>query len=202
MPAPIRDKLRIEAGGFVHRALNLPDVGDLAAEMEVQQDETIFHAPAFQFFERAHDFRRGQAEFRAEAAGRFPASGAAAGELHAHADLRTYANFRRVFRDEMQLRIFFNHGDDLTPHLVGHHRHLDVLVVFKSVADDGSFVVGKRHHREQLGLGAGFQAEFERPPEFEHLFDDLPLLVDFDGINAAITRLDNLCSLMAVSKTL
>ena len=41
----------------------------------------------------------------------------------------------------------------------------------------------------QLGLGAGFQAEAEGLAEFEDLFDHLALLVDLDGIDAAVAAL-------------
>ena len=75
------------------------------------------------------------------------------------------------------------------PDLLRQHRHLDVLVVLEAVADDGRVVVGQRHHGHQLGLGAGFQAEVERLAEFQHLFHHLPLLVDLDGVDAAVFAL-------------
>ena len=37
-------QLDVDARGFVHRALDLADVGDLAAQVEVQQLEAIGHA--------------------------------------------------------------------------------------------------------------------------------------------------------------
>ena len=46
-----------------------------------------------------------------------------------------------------------------------------------------------RHHREQLGLGAGLEAEAVRPAEVEHLLDDLPLLVHLDRVDAAVAAL-------------
>ena len=38
-------QIDVNAHRFVHRALDLADVGDLAAQMEVQQLEAIGHAP-------------------------------------------------------------------------------------------------------------------------------------------------------------
>ena len=46
-----------------------------------------------------------------------------------------------------------------------------------------------RDHRQQLGLGAGLEAEPVRPAEVEHFLDDLPLLVDLDRIDAAVAAL-------------
>ncbi len=94
-----------------------------------------------------------------------------------------------VLQDEVQLGILFHHWDDLAAHFLGQHGHLDVLIVFEAVADDGGVVIRQRHHRHQLGLGAGFQAEMERLAEFQNLFHHLPLLVDLDGVHATVAAL-------------
>ena len=47
------DKFRIKPRRFVHRGFHLPDVGDLAAQVEVQQLEAIRHTPEFQLLQRA-----------------------------------------------------------------------------------------------------------------------------------------------------
>ena len=67
--------------------------------------------------------------------------------------------------------------------------HLDILVVFEAVADDGRFVVGDGEHRQQFGFRSGFEAESVRAAELEDFFDHLALLVHLDGINAAVTAL-------------
>ncbi len=89
----------------------------------------------------------------------------------------------------MQFGILFHHRDDLAAHLLGEHGHLDVFVVLEAVADDGGVVIGQGHYGHQLGFGPGFQAEAERPAEFEDLFDHLALLVDLDRVDAAIAAL-------------
>ena len=152
----------------------------------MQQLEAIGHAAGLQLLQRAHDFGGREAELGAVAARRFPAARAAAGQLDAHADGRAHADARAVLEDQVQLGVLLDHRDDLAADLLGQHRHLDVFVVLEAVADDGRLVVGQRHHGQQLGLGAGFQTELERLAEFEHLFDHLALLVDLDGINAAV----------------
>ena len=53
----------------------------------------------------------------------------------------------------------------------------------------GVSIVGERDDGEQLGLGAGLEAEVVRLAELEDLFDDLPLLVDLDRVDAAVAAL-------------
>ena len=50
----------------------------------------------------------------------------------------------------------------------------------------GVSLVGHRHDRQQLRLGAGLETEVVRPAEVEHFLDDLPLLVHLDRIDAEV----------------
>ena len=152
----------------------------------MQQLEAVFHAARLQLVEPAQDFADRQAELRAVAARRLPAAAAAGGELDAHADGRPDADLLGVLEDERQLGVFLDDRDDVAADLLGQHRHLDELGVLEAVADDRRVVVGQRHHRQQLGLRAGLEAEVIRPAELEHFFDDLPLLVDLDRVDADV----------------
>ncbi len=170
-------------------AFDLPDVGDLAAEMEVQQLDAIFHANGLHLFERLQGFAHRQAELGAIAAGRFPASRSSAGEFQTQSDGRPHAHALRMFHDQIEFRVLFHHRDNLPADLLRQHHHLDILVVLEAVADDGRFVVGDRQNRQQFGLGAGFQTKMIRPAEVEDLFHHLPLLVHLDRIHAAVIAL-------------
>jgi hypothetical protein len=97
-PAPARARIDVDARGFVHRALDLADIGDLAAQVEVQQLEAIGHAEHLQLLQRAHGLGGGKAELRAVAARRFPAARTAAGQLDAHADHGARPRARLYFR--------------------------------------------------------------------------------------------------------
>ncbi len=119
-----------------------------------------------------------------------PAAGAARGQLDANADDRAHAQVLGVADDRFQFGEFLDDGNDLLAHLAGQGGHLDELVVLEAVANDGRVVaVGQGEHGEQLGLGPGFQAEVVGFAEIEDLLDDVPLLVDLDGINAAVGAL-------------
>ena len=97
--------------------------------------------------------------------------------------LRPDADFLRVLEHEAQLGVLLDHRDDVPADLVGQHRHLDELGVLEAVADDRRVVVGHGHHGQQLGLGAGLEAEAVGRAEIEDFLDHLALLVDLDRVD-------------------
>ena len=154
--------------------------------MKVEQLETIFHSAGLELGQRAKNLADGQAEFRAVSARRLPAAAATGGQLHAHAEHGANADLLGEFENQFQFGVFLDHGNDLAADLVGEYRHFDELGIFETVADDRRVVVGHRHDGQQLGLAAGFQPEPKGLAEPQDFFDDLALLVDLDGINAAV----------------
>ena len=182
-------QFHVHARRFHHRGLDLPDVGDLAAQVEMQKLEAILHPGRFQLFQRAQRFGHGQPELRAVPARRFPAPRAAAGQLDPQPDGRPHAYALGMLQDQVELGVFFDHRNDPPADLRGQHHHLDVLVVLEAVADDRRVVVGDGQHRQQLRLRAGLQAELERAPVFENFLHHLPLLVHLDRIHAAVIAL-------------
>ena len=55
-PAPLLDQLGVDAGGFGQGGLDVADVGDLAAQMEVDQLEAVVHARGLHFGHGVEDF--------------------------------------------------------------------------------------------------------------------------------------------------
>ena len=135
------DQLGIDAGRLVERPLDDADVGDLAAEVEVQELEAVLHAAALELFQPTEDLGDGEPELRAIAARALPAPAAARGELHPHAYLRPDANLLGVLQNQPELGVLLDDGDHVAPDLLGQHRHLDELGVLEAVADDGRVVV-------------------------------------------------------------
>jgi hypothetical protein len=180
----------VDAGGFDDRGFDVADVGDLAAEVEVEECEAVLHAGGAELFEGAEGFGDGEAELGAVAAGGFPAAGAAAGEFDAHADARADAHARGVFQDEVEFGVLFDDGRDVAADLGGEHHHLDVFVVLEAVADDGGVVVGDGG---MTASSSGFEpASRPKPmlaPDLVDLFDDVALLVDLDGVDADVAAL-------------
>jgi hypothetical protein len=54
------DQLAVDARRLVERVLDDANVGDLTAEVEVEQFEAVLHAATTQFFEAAQDFGDGE----------------------------------------------------------------------------------------------------------------------------------------------
>ena len=179
-------QLAVDARRLDQRALDDADVGDLAAEVEVQQLEAVGHAARLQLLEPAHDLGDRQAELRAVAARTLPPAAAAGRELDAEADLRPHADLLGVLEDQAELGVLLDDGDDVAPDLLGQHRHLDELGVLEAVADDRDVVGGQRRHRHQLGLAAGLDAEVVGAAELQHFLDDLALLVHLDRVHARV----------------
>jgi len=154
--------------------------------MEVQQLEAILHAARAQLLQPAQHLGHRQAELRPIAAGSLPASAAPGRELHPHTNLRPDPDPLGVLQDQAELGVLLDHGDDVAADLLGQHRHLDELGVFEAVADDWRVVVGLRGDREQFRLGPRLEPEAVLAAEVEHFFDDLPLLVDLDRVDADV----------------
>jgi hypothetical protein len=154
--------------------------------MEMQELEAVLHAPSFQFLESAKDFADGQAELRAIATRRLPAPSPSRGQLDSHADGRTNAGLLGIFENQVELGVFLDDRNDPAADLVRHHRHLDEFGVLEAVADDRRVVVRERDDGEQLRFGPGLQAELILASELQDLLDDLPLLIDLDGVHADV----------------
>ncbi len=88
-----------------------------------------------------------------------------------------------MLQHQLQLLEVLDHRNDGAAELGGEDHRLDVAVVLEAVADDHALlgrIFGERHHREQLGLGAGFQTEAEFLAVAIHLFDHQALLIHLD----------------------
>ena len=182
-------QVAVDPRRFVQGVLDDADVGDLAAEVEVEELEAVLHAARAQQLEPAQDLGDGQPELRAVAARGLPAAHAAGRQLDAHADLRPHADLLGVLQDQLELGVLLDHRDDVAADLLGQHRHLDELGVLEPVADDRRVVGGHGGHGQQLGLGPGLEAEPVLAPEVHHFLHDLALLVDLDRVDADVAAL-------------
>ena len=180
-------ELDVDLRGLFGGLLQRLDVGDLAAEVEVEQHERVLLVRRFEVAHDGHEVGRGDAELRAVAGGRGPLAGAARGELDADAEA----------------------GGDLllvgepheAPELVGllHHRH-DALAealpeqhgaqhgrVFVAVADEQRAValeVGERG--DELGLRAALQPDAVGLAGLQDLLDHLVQLVHLDRVDRRV----------------
>ncbi len=128
----------------------------------------------------AEHFGHRQSELGAIAAGRLPATGTARGQLGPHADARPHTHPLGVMQHQFQVGEFLQHRNDLPPHLLGQHGHLEELAVLEPVADDRRVGVGHGDDGQQFRFAARFQAKSVGHAEADNLLDDLPLLIHLD----------------------
>ena len=179
-------QIGVDLRHFLDRALQHLDLGDLAAEMEVQQLEPVLHAAALQFVHQPDQFRHGETELRTLAAGFEPAPGAARRELHAHRQTR---HLVRTVGERHQLLEFGVLLDDRQHALAEQLRRQDQRqhdVVLHAVAQQQPVVADVRQRRDQFRFRTAFEAEAIRLAGVEHLLDHFVQLVDLDRIHRLI----------------
>src|SRR5262249_56854619 len=95
--------LDVESTRLAQRVLHVADVGNLAAEVEVEQLEAVEQPRLAHEADRIHQLRAGEPEFRAIAARGLPPASAAGGELHPNPNPRLDAGGPSHFADQRQL---------------------------------------------------------------------------------------------------
>ncbi|MCY1401181.1 hypothetical protein D9M71_162930 [compost metagenome] len=178
----------VVADGFLEAVLVVGQVGDLRTHVEVQQTHALVQAGLAEAFDHRQQLRRGQAELGLFATGIRPFRRGQRGQPHAQADLRQHADGGRFLDHQLNLGLLLDHDEHVVAELLPHQRQLDELAVLVAVADDGAALRRQRQHRQQLGLGAGFQADgdvLRGDDAFHHRF----LLVDLDRVQRGVAAL-------------
>jgi hypothetical protein len=160
----------------------------------VEEVEAVEHVVLAEILDSCEELTHEEAELAADACGAFPAACTFAAELDAQADLWADVVLLGVFDDELELCPLFDNGDDVATELSGEHHGFDELIIFETVADDGHAIDawaacggGETKHGEEFWLAACFEAKVKLDGECGDLFADVALLVDFDGVDAAVT---------------
>ncbi len=158
--------------------------------MIVHELQALEHALALEHVHRLQDLRGVQAEDAPVAPAVRPHALCLGGELHAHPDAGRDAQGTGALDDLVDLAGALDHDEDLKPELDPQERQVDELLVLVAVADDVGFrVVHVRQGGDELRLAPGLQAVVVLGPEVADLVDDLLLLVDLDGVHAAVASL-------------
>lgn len=117
-------------------------------------------------------------------------AGALGGEAEADAEGGADAHFFAALEDEFEFAGHFQDHDDLESHFLGVEGEVDELLVFVTVADDvGLRVVHVGEGSDELGFATGFEAVVIFAAVAGDFLDDFLLLIDLDGIDAAIDAL-------------
>ena len=153
----------------------------------MQELEAVEHARGFEAVDDAVELCGVQAKHGAVATGGVPATGDAREEFGTHADDWAHAHGLRAFDDDRQFCRGFDDEDDLEAEFGHAEAEFDEFAVFVAVADDERPWLGEHGEGDhQFGFGAGFEAVLPGFAEADDVFDDLRLLVDFDGEDAAV----------------
>ncbi|MNZ14661.1 hypothetical protein D3C78_315890 [compost metagenome] len=178
----------VVADGFLEAVLVVGQVGDLRAHVEVQQAHALVQAGLAETLDHREDLRGGEAELGLLAAGVGPLGRGQGRQAHAQAHLRRDLELGGDVDDELDLGFLLDDDEDVVAELLAHQRQADELAVLVAVADDGAALGRQGQHRQQLGLGAGFQADGDvlgGDDVLHHRF----LLVDLDRVQRGVAAL-------------
>ena len=180
-------QLDVEARDLLQPDLDEADVGDLRAEMEVNQLDPIELVRGAQLVDGGHEVGGIETELGLLAAALLPPAEAARRELDADARGRRDAQLLRDLEQHVDLAQLLDDDEDLMAELLAHEREAHELFVLVAVADDQMVgVLGEPQHRLQLRLAAALEADAVLRAEFDDLFDDVPLLVDLDRVDGRV----------------
>ena len=171
------------APGFADAALDVAQVGNLRAHVEVQQGEPVEAAGLAHGLGQRQDLAGGQAELGALAAGVLPVARAQRGQAQANADFGGDAHAFGLAPDQRPFAGFFDHDHRLEPQLEPAQGQADVGGVLVAVADDQRAGPAHGQGGDQLRLAADLQAQPVDPGERAH---DTGLLVDLDRVDQGV----------------
>ena len=158
--------------------------------MVVQHAEALELVGLFEGVEDLDGLGEVEAEGTAVAGAFGPVAAAFGGELDAEAEDWVDAEGLAAFHDELEFRGHFEDEDDVEAELFGLKGEVDEFCVFVAVADEeGLAVVHEGEGGEEFGFGADFEAVVVLAAVFGDFFDDLLLLIDLDGVDAAVAAL-------------
>ena len=185
-----RVQLRVEARDLLQPGLDVADVGDLGAEVEVDELEDLEAVGVAQLVDDSNELARAESELRLLAAALRPAPMALGGQLDAHARLRRHAHLVGNTQQHIELTFLLDDDEHLVAELLAHEGEAHELLVLVAVADDHVIRrFAEREHGLQLRLAAALDADAVRRAELHDLLDDVALLIDLDRVHEGVRSL-------------
>jgi len=183
-------KFGVEAGGFLDGFFDGEDIGDLGADMEMEELECLGEVFRLEEFGCGDEFGGAESELGVFTSTFGPFPGAFAEEADTDANDGGDGEVLGDSDDLSKLFELFDDHNDGFAEFDAEQRHFDEAGVLVAVADDeaaGFTLLGEGG--EEFGFAADFEAEVEGLPGVEDFFDDFAELVDFDGEDAAVMAL-------------
>ena len=174
-------QLGIEARDFLEAGLDVADVRNLAAEMEVNELENIEPAHRLQPVDQLDELRHVETELALLSTALRPSTKSGGRKLDADTRGGNHAEFVRDLQQDIQLRELLQHDEDAMAKLLADERQTHELVVLVPVADNQMIrLVRQRDHGLQLRFRAALETDAVRLTELVDLLDDMALLIDLD----------------------
>ena len=181
-------QLAVIADGLAEALAVVGDVGDLRAHVKVQQADALIQSGCAEALDHRENLRGGQTELGLLATGVGPLGGCQRGQAHAQADLRRDLEVSGLLDHQGDFRLFLDDDEHVVAELLPHQRQADELAVLVTVADDGAALRRQRQHGQQLGLGAGLEADGD-VLRGDDVLDHRLLLVDLDRVQRGVAVL-------------
>jgi hypothetical protein len=183
-------QLGVEPRNFRQTCLDVADIGDLRAEVEVDQAQNVEAAKRGELVDHLHQLAGREPELRLLSAALRPAPESFRRQLDANARRGLDAERVRGLEQHVELGQLLDDDEHLMPELLTHQSQTHELGVLVAVADNEVIrAFPEREHGLQLGLAAALQPNAVRRAELHDLLDDVPLLVDLDRVDRRVAAL-------------
>ena len=183
-------ELLIELRRLAQGVLDAAYLGNLAADVEMNQFQAVHHILLLEEVKGFEQFARCQAELAGVTTTLFPLATATRSQLDTDTNVRTHLELLGHFSDEVQFVQFLNDEEDALTHFLGQQSQLDEALVLVAVAHHERVGVGiDGNDSMQFGLRACLQTEVELLAVVDHLFHNGTHLVHLDGINDEVLTL-------------
>jgi len=122
--------------GLGESILYAADLRDLAADMEMDESDTVVQADIIELLQRLEQLHGREAELRCVATTLSPFSGPGRGQFDADADVWLhFQSFGRACND-IDFIEFFHHDENVLAQFLCEHGQLDVALILVSIAND------------------------------------------------------------------
>ena len=174
-------QLHVVLCGFAQGGGNASDFRNLAADVEVEQLQTVAQPHLVEQLQGHEQLGAVEAELRGVAAALAPLAAAVRGQFDADAQVGLHAQPAGRLGNNLQLGQFLDDQEHALAHLLGQQCQLDEVLVLVAVADDEAVAVHVGgQHGVQLGFRAGLQSQVVALAVADDFLHDGAHLVNLD----------------------
>ena len=145
----------VVAAGFENPGADVGKVGNLRAEVTVEQLQAVEHAVVVERFKDLEQLGRTEAETAAIAARFSPLTANFSVDLGSYADQGAYAEGLAAGKDGVELSRRFDDEEATVTEANGPQAEVDEFLIFIAVADQQGIGLQRGHGQHQFGLAAG-----------------------------------------------